>query len=602
MKKEKMLRAMDLVDEKYVMEADPRAIKKKNRRIRAGVIAACACFLLVVVNLWLFLPFHVSPPDVSAYADSEYYEIIQKLNEVTYRKPADKNNYEKYFEDLFSPKVDFETNESDVLTDGMLDAAMPEAAPGASQSYEEVTDNQVKGVTEADRIKRSDKYAYYLDEAVLRVYSIAGMESQEVGAFVLSKAYYDVYPDGWEFYLSKDCKTVTIVAEYYAENYVKLISVDVSDPANMKIQQTVTVSGRYVSSRVVNGNILLLTNFYVGMNPDFSDEGCYLPQIDVGNGAVSLPVENIITPEEMSSSYYTVVTQWEEATLEMEGNTAFLSYSNTVYASQNTVYVSRTYNKDNESYTEISGLSYGEEGMTYKGTVTVEGYLKDQYSMDEYENVLRVVTTTNGNEKGTSASLYCVDLINWKTVAEVKNFAPYGETVRSVRFDGDSAYVCTAVQVTDPVFFFDLSDLNNITYKDTGTITGFSTSLVNFGNGHLLGIGIGDWNTVKIEVYKESDSGVVSVSSYSYTNAYYAETYKAYYIDREQQLVGLGIHYYNNVELEKTRYVLLNFDGTVLQEVINVPLEGVDIFKRAFLEGDYFYMFGDDDFKVVKIF
>ena len=80
------------------------------------------------------------------------------------------------------------------------------------------------------------------------------------------------------------------------------------------------------------------------------------------------------------------------------------------------------------------------------------------------------------------------------------------------RFDGTDAYVCTAVQLTDPVFFFDLSDMDNITYKETGTIEGFSTSLVNFGNGYLLGIGTGNvWGSLKIEIYEESATGVVSV-------------------------------------------------------------------------------------------
>ncbi len=104
-------------------------------------------------------------------------------------------------------------------------------------------------------------------------------------------------------------------------------------------------------------------------------------------------------------------------------------------------------------------------------------------------------------------------------------------------------------------------------------------------------------------LYQESESAVVSVSSYSYEAAYYAQTYKAYYIDREEQLVGLGITYYsNNGMVETGRYVLLNFDGTVLREVINVLLNGTDACKRAFLAEDYFYMFGDNDFQIIKIF
>ena len=104
-------------------------------------------------------------------------------------------------------------------------------------------------------------------------------------------------------------------------------------------------------------------------------------------------------------------------------------------------------------------------------------------------------------------------------VAKVERFAPKGETVRSVRFDGDYAYVCTAIQLTDPVFFFDLSDLSNITYKDTGTISGFSTSLVDLGDGFLMGIGVGSLSTtLKVEIYVEGEQGVESYCSYELEN------------------------------------------------------------------------------------
>ena len=82
--------------------------------------------------------------------------------------------------------------------------------------------------------------------------------------------------------------------------------------------------------------------------------------------------------------------------------------------------------------------------------------------------------------------------------------------------------MCTSIEMSDPVFFFDLSDLNNITYKDTGTIEGFSTSLVNFGDGYLLGIGRESWSTFKAEIYTEADSGVEAFCSFVQENANYS--------------------------------------------------------------------------------
>ena len=100
--------------------------------------------------------------------------------------------------------------------------------------------------------------------------------------------------------------------------------------------------------------------------------------------------------------------------------------------------------------------------------------------------------------------------------------------------------------MSDPVFFFDLSDVKNITYKETGTIEGYSSSLVNFGDGYLLGIGVVNWSDFKVEVYEEKEDNVKSVCAYELNSADYSLDYKAYYIDRENQLVGLGIQNHNN--------------------------------------------------------
>ena len=277
--------------------------------------------------------------------------------------------------------------------------------------------------------------------------------------------------------------------------------------------------------------------------------------------------------------------------------------------------------------TDISCLSYGGNDFEIKGTVSVRGYVKDQWSMDEYENILRVFTTTNttvfDNERDlytspspsilqtatgqSNASLYCIDLSTFEIVASVVDFAPPREEIQSVRFDKEAAYACTSIELSDPVFFFDLSDLDNITYKDTGTIEGFSTSLINLGGGYLLGIGRGDrWNDFKVEVYEETESGVRSVCSYEIKNTDYSTEYKSYYVDRENQFVGIGIvdnNYYdsNKYSDEASRYILLHFDGYELVELINVQLDGDPTNKRGVYIDGYMYMFGHDDFKVEKI-
>ena len=87
MKKKKLLRALELADEKYVEEADPDKALSKSEiaspkisnkvRIRRW-IAAAACFAVILSAL--FIPYNTNPPSVKEYADSPYYSIIEKLN------------------------------------------------------------------------------------------------------------------------------------------------------------------------------------------------------------------------------------------------------------------------------------------------------------------------------------------------------------------------------------------------------------------------------------------------------------------------------------------------------------------------------------------
>ena len=632
MKKKNWYRGLSLADDKYIAEAHPdNVIKPKRNRVFISLVAACACFALIICNLWLFIPFNTNPPDVSQYAGSEYYGLIQKLNALTFEKPKYKNNAAKLWAGLenfsfgITKDEDGGAPENEMTTDGETTG---------TGSYQEITDNQVQGIIEADRIKRSDTHIYYLDNDVLRIYSIDKEDTAEVGSYTLYGDSKNYYLDQWEFYLSSDCKTVTVVTQYYTKTdsnsnrYVNLISLDVSDPANIVKKDEFNITGDYMSSRMANGNILLLTEFVINKRElNFDDETTFLPQIDEGNGSHSIPANGIVSPDNLSNTRYTVVMKLDENSLDLKGTAAYLSYSEDVYVSENHVFLThvfaeKTENEDGthtrNSMTEISCLTYGGDSFERKGSVTVRGYVKDQWSMDEYEGILRVFTTTNATtikeqsyDNGTvsaeilqtatgqsNASLYCIDLSTFEVVASVIDFAPPREEIQSVRFDKETAYVCTSIELSDPVFFFDLSDLNNITYKDTRTIEGFSTSLINLGNGYLLGIGRGDsWSSFKVEVYEETEHGVRSVCSYEIEDAQYSTEYKSYYVDRQNQFVGVGV-----IAEGVTRYILLHFDEYELVELVNIPLDGYPAFMRGVYIDGYMYMFGTNDFDVEKLF
>ena len=611
-------------DRKKSVEAYMTKIKSKRRRT-----AIMLTSLVLVLSLVLFVPYNTTPPSVRRYEGNEYYGVIQHVNELSYQKPKYKNNFHAMlgFLSNLGPRLEF--TGKDEMVNGL--SPMPGAsgplydAPNASpegnkgEQYVEVTDNQVNGVTEADIFKRSDKYVYYLRGTELLVYSIAQADSQMVGQFSIRWQDEYSYLDNAEMYLSADCDIVTILAYGYTKTYgamTRLINLDVSDPDNIKEIGSVYFAGSYLSSRLVDGDVLLTYNYSFRLNDvDFDDPSTFVPQYGDLDNMTCIPGSSIVCPEDVSSARYTVVCKLDGKSLEVMGTTALMGYSQELYVSADTIYATRSYtDREQKTFsneyrqstmTEITGIYYGGDTLEVVGTIAVEGTVKNQYSMDAFEGVLRVVTSTTvsyltesvfdeftfmtSSAVERNVNLYCIDLDNWEIAAEVIAFAPEGEDAQSVRFDGTNAYVCTAevITVKDPVYFFDLSDLNNITWTDTGTIDGYSTSLIQLGDGYLMGVGYSDGVALKIEIYEEYEGKVVPVCAYE-RNASFSEEYKSYFIDRENNLIGIALWDWNPTEV---KYVLLHFDGYNLFEIACIaPLEGNLEQTRAFMDGDWLYV------------
>jgi len=599
--------------------------QRRNRRILLTTL--CLCLILTVTAV-LFAPFDTSPPDVSMYSNSPYYSLIQRLNLATYNPPKYRNNFELLIESMEN------------IT-GSMNGASPDSMPGTDIDaegnkgiYQEVTDNQVEGVIEADLVKRSDKYIYHLNGNLLNVYSINGEESELLSSKTL---YTNVLEDtdtayfycAKEMYLSRDCSTVTVILDCWRESkslgnlsYVCLKNYQVHNGSVLTEAGSFYLTGSYLSSRLVGGKLLLISQFAVEHNLDFGNEETFLPQMGQLDHMISISPENITAPEALSETRYTVISQLNGETLESEGIAAFLSYSSELYVSRDHIFATRNYTESTpnddgfsqqKSMSEVSCLHYSGERLENLGSFCVEGSILNQYSMDEKDGILRLVTSTSFSEVkvysngsvssadrlvfSRNANLYCVSIGDWEIIGQVEAFAPPGESVRSVRFDGDAAYVCTSLELSDPVFFFDLSDMQNITWKDTGTIEGYSSALVNFGDEYLLGIGFdGNWQ-LKIEVYEEAENGVISVCQHIIPNVGFSEEYKAYLIDRDNQYLGLGIQENRTGE---ERYILLKFDGYSFTELVNEPvLMNIDMVRGFCLDG-YLYILGHD-LNVVKV-
>ena len=194
----------------------------------------------------------------------------------------------------------------------------------------------------------------------------------------------------------------------------------------------------------------------------------------------------------------------------------------------------------------------------------------------------------------------------------MKDFAPEGEDVKSVRFDGNTAYVCTAKLVggiySDPVYYFDLSDYKNIKSIDTGEIEGYSATLKPFGDGFLLGIGSaqdskGNNSKLKIEMYADKGDRVEPICSYEREFVSFSRTYHSYLFDTENGYIGIAL--YDWVRNDNAAdYILLRFDGEKMLTVAEERFENKrskTSYSRSVIIDGYIYILLDDEFRVIKL-
>lgn len=644
MNKERMLFALGEIDDKYIKEAEPNPMKQRNRIIAVAVSLA----LVVALSLYLFIPFRDAVSDLSDYKSSAYYPLIETIDDyyLSLRNQTSYKNYFEYYTDmlggLFAPMKDAAGSAPPPM-DNM--AGAPEMMPdGGTGEYVENTDNQVEGVIESDLMKMTDKYIFRLGYRIekgengkyssvitlLRVYSIDKEETDVVAEIDLptfedENYRYSVYTNH-EMYLSTDADTITILKEYRSsessQTRLGVIALDVTDVTNITERGKVSIDGSLNTSRLVDGKLILISDYSVAKSRvDYDIPETFVPTVDSGEGREAIGMTDVIYPEEISNTQYTVVTMMDSENLEIFGTKALLNFTSDVYVSKNHLFLSREYTEKNgnESHrkSDIAVLDYTGEELVDKGIITARGWTEDQYSFDEKDGYLRVVTSTldtkewkdeggyTRREISESASLYIFSLADNSLAYKVEDFAPQGESATAVRFDGDSCYVCTAVVVTftDPVYFFDLSDYENITYTDTGVIEGYSTSLIQLGDGFLLGIGEENRTYSKVEVFEERDGDVVAVDKYFFEGEYSTE-YKSYLIDREKDLFGFGVSYFFNEETGKCEnmYVLLAFNGYELVEVAKVEMYFNDASRvRAVIIDDYLYITDDTQIKFVSL-
>ena len=322
----------------------------------------------------------------------------------------------------------------------------------------------------------------------------------------------------------------------YWRNLSSIIEIDLSNPYELSIVNTLTLDGSYVSARVVNGVARIVISTPMNQLPfvypqneageenakKFNQEVIsgttledWLPNyfFESSNGTSSQGLiadcSNIHYPTEFSGfSTLSVVTVDLDSSLETPDATGVLADGQTVYASNSNLYVATTSYLDpilfenDESLWEDASDNYATsihqfdvsdlDATTYMASGSVDGHLLNQFAMSEHEGHLRVATTLGGpwgfrDDSESKVSVLVRNGSDLEIVGEVGDMGR-GERIFSVRFVGDTGYIVTFRQ-TDPFYTVDLSDPTNPVVRGELKITGYSGYLHPLNDDLVLGIG-----------------------------------------------------------------------------------------------------------------
>lgn len=159
----------------------------------------------------------------------------------------------------------------------------------------------------------------------------------------------------------------------------------------------------------------------------------------------------------------------------------------TLYSSADRMYL--TTPGEQGRTTEVHGFALDGEGTRYVASGEVRGTLRDRWSMDEHDGVLRVAVAHGADWSPEDNGVTTLreeggELVE---VGTVRGLGPR-EEIKSVRWFDDLAVVVTFRQ-TDPLYTVDLSDPARPTALGELKIPGFSRYLHPVGDDRLVGIG-----------------------------------------------------------------------------------------------------------------
>ena len=552
--------------------------------------------------------------------------------------------------------------DEDVISEEAEDSSLDEEWNKGAETDVYDTLRQVEGVAESDIIKANDRGVFYVtDNTPIYVSAWYGESvtyipvDKNTGKFGEKKILdvnadagipENVWSDVSAMYLTDEKLTVIVSSGGISEGEnakpatTTVLTYDITGETPAFSGRGVQ-SGNYSSSRMKDNILYLVTeetswNFFrYGLVYDEeegprekqektyadTDKRMYVPFYGESyENAGCLDLGCIFIPEDDTEDGSTVMISGIDINSPESAvsSAAVSGYSGDIYCTADALYIQQvSYSGEtdwNGSKTTFSKFALANGVISPVASGTVKGTVLNQFSMDEYNGYFRTATTSyekliDGEwNYQPSNNVFVLDE-GMNVVGSITDIAP-DETIKSVNFQGNTAYVVTYEQ-TDPLFAIDLSDPMNPMITDEFKINGYSSFLWKWDEDHLLGFGVdatseGIETGVKLVMFDVSDNGELKEDGFhaisagdTYHSSYSTAVYdrKALLIDPEKNLIGFPLEEYDKDYTNSMRsYLVFSYENGQFTEKGRIDSHSTYAgFDRGLYIGDHLYVFSHDE-------
>lgn len=428
-------------------------------------------------------------------------------------------------------------------------------ADGGSSTPFSGTNNQEDGVDEPDIVKTDGRRIVTLTRNRLNVVEVNGGTSGTVrtvavgdDTFTPSEVLilgdralifgtgYDPNSGGGGISPMPAGRVGSVGMPYYGGNAATVTEVNLSGTGTPQVGSTLRVDGAYLTGRMVGSAVRMVVRseprdleFVTPQNKSGEDRARksneavvldstiddWLPSYTLLDAKGTKVASGLLTdcarvdaPTEFAGFGSLSVLTFDASKPLTDGDAVtILAGGQTVYASDANLYVATETWIDPEQQSTTTRLADWERNFstsvhqfsidgtkpaTYLASGTVPGHLLNQFSLSEYDGVLRVASTkgTPWNTQEKSESMITTLKRSGDALAQVGRVGDMGrgERIYSVRFAGDVAYLVTFRQ-TDPFYTVDLRDPAAPKVLGELKITGYSGYLHPIGDHLVIGVG-----------------------------------------------------------------------------------------------------------------